>query len=146
MATHLWACQLSMYCLSAPNSAFFSMLWYWSSTCTHFFFVKMLSFISRECWGSLRRKGCSSWFLCALLGLFLWHATDSSMRGTGWCSPPASSNSTQRAASQKILLAPYRWLPPAYGISPNFSTNKWAKAVPSHWDLISAPYRRESSS
>lgn len=108
-------------------------LWYWKLDPVNISSSPigiMLSFVNRECWGNKGGgRGFSSWFLWAPPRLFLQYTADSSMRGIGWCSPPASSNSTQEAASQRILLAPCEH-PLVYGIPlDNFSTTKWAKAV-----------------
>lgn len=93
----------------------------------------MPRFIGRGCWSDCGGgRGFFSWFPCIPLRLPLQRAARSSMWDTRWHSPqptPADSNGTQRAASQRIVLAPWGWLPVTCGVSPNRSTT--ATAVPS---------------
>lgn len=124
---------LSIYCLSAPNSAFLSrsMILELGPANTISFFAHWhnVKSISSTCWRATGGgRGCSPQFLCVLL-------CSCHIQQQAWYprvfTPIASSSAIHRGVSERILLASYGWLPLACGICSTFFTIKWAKVVPS---------------
>lgn len=102
-------CQLSMYCLSTPNSPLSACSKIMSLTQRCPLYSEMLNFASRGCWrGQTKKKGVfSSWFwgvcVCVCVCVFLYNLL--------FAPRPALSLSTPLLTIFQIILLQSLWPP-----------------------------------